>query len=345
LNEELRFHLDRQVEKYVRSGLSPEEATRHVRTEFGGLDQVTQNCREARGVSFIDRLAQDTRFALRMFARNPGFTTVAVLTLALGIGANTAVFSVVNAAMLRSLPVREPEHLVQVVYSGKHDSTSFVGESFSVPLFRELRSEIQVFTETAALDQWDEVETRAGDEGPATPGEPMKGQFVSAGFFSMLGINAVLGRTFLPDEDIGDGAHPVAVISYATWEHGYARDPDVLGRKLLARGVPLTIIGVAPRNFSGVNPGKSFDLWMPMTMVVKVMNREPATRRIGISVADHRPARRNGIGAQGRDSRISRAGHDRRSTTVRAGSGGNSRDSLGTGPGLSLARTGAGRTS
>ncbi|HUH61637.1 MAG TPA: ABC transporter permease, partial [Terracidiphilus sp.] len=267
---------ERQVEKYVRSGLTREEAARRARIEFGGMEQVREDCREARGVGLLYQLLQDTRYALRIFARSPGFTSVAVLTLALGIGANTAVFSVINAAMLRALPVREPEQLVQVVFSGRRDNTSFVGESFSVPLFRELEHSNQLFAGMAALDSWDAIETRAADEGATTPGEPMKGQFVSASFFATLGIQPVLGRAFLPEEDTGDGAHPLAVISYATWEHGYARDPNVLGRKLTARGVPLTIIGVAPRNFSGVNPGKSFDLWIPMTMGVKVMGREPA---------------------------------------------------------------------
>ena len=268
LDDELRFHIERQAEKYVRAGASREDAARRARIEFGGLERVRQDCREARGVGLLYQLAQDTRYALRMFARNRGFTTVAVLTLALGIGANTAVFSVMNAAMLRSLPVRQPEQLVQVATRGRHHGSAFVGESFPYPVFQDLRRNNQTFTDLAAFDFWDSEEARPADAAPEMTGVPMKAQLVSANFFSMLGVNAVLGRTFAADEE--SPGHNVAVISYAAWQRGFAGDPGVLGKKLLIDRTPLTVIGVAPKHFTGVNPGKSFDLWVPVGVLAQL---------------------------------------------------------------------------
>jgi predicted permease len=272
LDDELRFHLEHQVEKLMQSGLSREEAARRARLEFGGLDQVKQTCREARGVNLVETLIQDVRYAVRGFNRNRGFTLVAVLTLALGVGANSAVFSVINAVMLRALPVWEPQQLMQVAFRGKHDATLFVGESFSYPLFSEFRRNRQSFSDLAAFDSWDSFEAQPADTGSGAGGAPIKGQLVSANFFSMLGVNAAVGRTFAPEEEIGDGAHPVAVISYAVWKHDFARDPQVVGRKLLVRGTPLTVIGVAPLHFSGVNPGKNFGVWIPLTMEAQVLS-------------------------------------------------------------------------
>jgi len=272
LDDELRFHLEHQVEKYIQSGLCREEATRRTRLEFGGLGQVKENCREARGITFVETLVQDLRYAVRGFSRNRGFTVVAVLTLALGVGANSAVFSVINAVMLRALPVRDPQQLLQVAFQGKHDATAFVGESFSYPLFSEFRKDNQAFSNLSAFDSWDSFEAQSADNGLGPAGAPVKGQLVSANFFSMLGVDAVVGRTFAADEESGDGAHPVAVISYATWVQDFARDPHVIGKKLLVKGTPLTVIGVAPMHFSGVNPGKSFGVWIPLTMASQVLS-------------------------------------------------------------------------
>jgi len=266
LDEELRAHFEYQVRKYVRSGLSPEEARRRARLEFGGLDQVKEECRDARGVSLIETMIQDLRYGLRFLGKSPGFTAVAVVTLALGIGANTAVFSVVNAVMLRMLPVQEPDRLVQIGFQGKHGGESFVGESFSYPLFKELRQHNRVFTDMSAFDYWDSFDGHLANSDSAAVGGAIKGQVVSANFFSLVGVNAAIGRTFAPDEENGAGAHPVAVISYALWTRLFARDPLVLGKKVTVEGTPFTIIGVAPAHFSGVNPGRPYDFWVPVAM-------------------------------------------------------------------------------
>ena len=144
LDGELKFHFERQVEKYVQSGITREEATRRARLEFGGLDQVKEDCRDARGVSFIETTIQDVRYALRMLAKNPGFTVVAVFTLALGIGANTAIFSLIDKVMLRMLPVPKPEELMQVRFTDPR----WVGESggsFTNTLWEQLRDRQDVF--------------------------------------------------------------------------------------------------------------------------------------------------------------------------------------------------------
>src|SRR5215472_424095 len=271
MDEELRAHFEHQVEKYVKSGVPLEEAERRGRLEFGGLDQVKEECRDARGVSFVEMTIQDMRYGLRMLRKNPGFAAVAVVTLALGIGANTAIFSVVNAVMLRMLPVQDPEGLVQVAFEGRHGAQSFVGESFSYPLFKDLRQDNRVFADMSAFDFWDSFEAYPADPSSRAYGKQMKGQLVSANFFSVLGVTAVLGRTFAPDEDGAAGGHPVVVISYALWSRDFAQDPGVLGKMLVAEGAPLTIIGVAPQRFSGASPGRSYDLWVPITMQPQVM--------------------------------------------------------------------------
>jgi predicted permease len=272
LDEELRFRLEHETDKYVRAGVAPEEAARRARLEFGGVEQVRQTCREARGVTLIATFSQDIRYALRGFLRNPALTLVIVATLALGVGANTAVFSVINAVMLRSLPVQEPSQLVQVTFQGKHDTTSFTGESFSYALFKDLRKLSPSFADLAAFDSWDSFEAEAANRDAELGGERIKGQFVSNNFFSMLGLNAAAGRTFSPGEESDDGGHPIAVISYTVWQRDFAGDAGVISSKLLVRGIPLTIIGVAPRRFTGVNPGKTFGLWVPLQMAPQLIS-------------------------------------------------------------------------
>jgi len=277
LDEELSAHLEMLVEEHVRKGMSAKEGHYAALREFGGVERAKELYREQRSLLMIETLVHDLRYGLRQMRRSPGLTAVITLSLALGIGANTAVFSVINAVMLRMLPVQEPERLVQVAFEGKHGAESFVGESFSYPLFTALRRDNQVFADISAFDYWDSFDAYLASPGSGatgSAGEPVKGQLVSVNFFSLLGVNAVVGRTFAPDEDNGAGAHPVAVISYELWTRHFARDPTVVGKKVTVDNTPLTVIGVAPRFFSGVNPGRTCDLWAPVTMQPQVVGGE-----------------------------------------------------------------------
>jgi predicted permease len=269
LSEELRFHLENLTQEKIAQGMTREEARYAALRELGGVEQIKEECRDMRRVNHIESLLQDLHYGLRQLRRNPGFTAVAIITLALGIGANTAIFSVINAVMLRMLPVQNPEQLVQIGFQGKHSGQSFIGESFSYPLFNKLREHNQPFTDISAFDYWDSLEAHPASSGSV--GESVKGQLVSINFFSLLGVDPVIGRTFAPDEDSGASAHPVAVISSALWARMFARSPAVMGKKLMVEGTPFTIIGVAPAHFSGVSPGRVDDFWVPVSMQPQVL--------------------------------------------------------------------------
>jgi predicted permease len=275
LGDEIRDHLERRTADYIAQGLSSEEARYAARREFGGIEQAKEKCRDTRKVNWVYDFAQDAAYALRQSRKNPGFTAVVMLTLALGIGANTAIFSVINAVMLRMLPVQHPERLVQIAVQGRRSAQSFVSESFSYPLFQELRQRNQVFTDIAAFDYWNSFEAHLANPNSGATNESTKAQLVSANFFSLLGINAVIGRTFTPDEDQGAGAHPVAVISYVLWTRLFARDAAALGKTVAIVDTPFTIVGVAPAHFTGVNPGRVSDLWIPISMQPQVAPGPP----------------------------------------------------------------------
>jgi predicted permease len=276
LSEEIQEHLEEKIDELVAGGMSREDATLAARREFGNVTLLEERGREVWQWPSLESFLADIRYGLRQLRLKPGFTIVATLTLALGIGANTAIFSVINAVMLRLLPVQNPEGLVQVAYQGQHINQAFVAESFSYPQFKEFRERNQVFTDMAGVAPW-QFAVQFGRSGPDAAAQNLEGQFVSANFFSALGINAVAGRVFAADED--NGAHPVAVISYALWTRAFARDPRAIGRKVklgspsagaASPWTPVTIIGVAPAHFDGLDPGQAYDLWVPVTMQPQV---------------------------------------------------------------------------
>src|SRR5215471_4480424 len=188
LDEELRFHLERQVEKYVKGGLSKQEAQWRARLEFGGYEQVKEEYRDARGVSFIETLARDVRYGLRVLCSDPGFSIVAILTLALGIGANTAIFSVVDSVLLRALPYSDPNSLVIVWENNSQHASPH--NTVSPPDFLDWGSRNAVFSGMAAF-----FDQRANLTGNGQPQEVVL-QDVTANFFSILGVNPILGTGF-----------------------------------------------------------------------------------------------------------------------------------------------------
>src|SRR5579859_4076739 len=202
--EELESHLQMHIQDNLRSGMSPAEARRQALIKLGGLEQVKEECRDTWGVRFISEVFQDIRYGLRQLCRNPGFTAVAVLTLALGIGANTAVFSLIDAILIKTLPVRKPEQLFLFRWESPHVIT----DDLPYPLFDQIRFNTHVFQAMSALYNLDLATSVDGKPALAT------GQLVSGNFFAMLGVRTIAGRAFSLEEDRIPGGDPVAVISY-----------------------------------------------------------------------------------------------------------------------------------
>ena len=237
LDDELRFHFDQQVAKYVQSGVPREEARRRARLEFGGADQIKEECRDARGVSFLETLAQDLRYGFACW-ESPGFTAVAVLTLALAIGANTALFSVINGVLLNPLPYPHPEQLVTL-----HESKpNFTTGSISYPNFLDWQKENHTLSSMAVSRGYSFSLTNLGEA------EQIQGQFVTSDFFSILAVKPVIGRNFVPSDD-QRGAAPVAMISAGFWKRKLSGEPDVIGKSLTLDGKEFTIVGVIPSDF------------------------------------------------------------------------------------------------
>jgi predicted permease len=208
----------------------------------------------------------DLGFALRMLRRNPGFTTVAVLTLALGIGANTAIFTLVNALLLRALPaVREPHQLFLVTDAGN--------ASLGYPLYEQFRDENKSFPGMFAADHIGK--RRLSVAGPVgAEAEPVWAQAVSGNFFAVLGVGAAVGRTFTPQDDRAGDPQAVAVISHALWQRRFGLDPAVIGQRIMLDDVPFTVVGVTPQGFFGFEVGRSPDLWWPIQMYPQVKGKD-----------------------------------------------------------------------
>jgi predicted permease len=255
LGEELRAHFEHQVEKHIQSGLTREEAARRARLEFGGLEQVKEECREARGVSLVESAARDVSYAVRILRHRPVFAAVAVLTLALGIGANTAMFSVMDVMLLRALPVKNPQELVEFVRWAPDGSMM---TNLPLAVFQHLRENTTVLSGIFAFM----ADTRVLRAGVGS--ERFTVQEVSGGFFSTLGVNPLMGRTIDPNDVLPNAEHQVVVLSYPFWSRRFGRDPSVVGATVRVNGAPCTVIGVMPAGFFGVDRSKFPDMWVPL---------------------------------------------------------------------------------
>ena len=282
LDEELQSHLEMLVDENLRRGMNIDEARRAARRSFGGITQTKEAFRDQRGLPIVETIIQDLRYGLRMLRKNPGFTAVAVLTLALGIGANTAIFSVVDAVMLQSLPVRNPQELVLINWTAKDwpaivedlegsnrkdpDSGAWLSESVPYQVFDALRKQSttlsEVFAFSANVNGFN-VQFDGKPHSAAT--EP-----VSGNFFSGLGVQAVLGRPILPDDDMAT-APPVAVLSYNFWKGKLGGDQSVIGKTIVINSLPLTVVGVAPPEFFGTQPGEDNDVWVTLQMFPRLV--------------------------------------------------------------------------
>ncbi|HEV2689267.1 MAG TPA: ABC transporter permease, partial [Bryobacteraceae bacterium] len=262
LDEEMRDHLEQRMELEQSRGLNPEEARYAAMRAMDGMTQRKEECRQARGLSAVESTVQDIRYGLRVLAKSPGFTAVAALSLALGIGANTAIFSLMNAVMLRMLPVRNPAELllVETIRGGQ------VEEGFTYNHFRQFRDHNASFQALAASSP---LQLSVSVNGQTDPS--VSAQMVSGAYFSVLGVNPVSGRVIGPEDDRIPRGHPVAMISEGLWERRYARDPNVPGKTILLDGVPFTVIGVTPPGFFGIDVGTAPDIWVPVMMQPVVM--------------------------------------------------------------------------
>ena len=271
------------AKKLERLGVPRAEAERRARLAFGGVERTKEESRDQRGTARLETLLRDVRYAARVLRTRPTFTLAVVLILGIGIGANSAVFTLVDALLLRTLPVAHPEQLVTVGDPAKVHS-AWTGspeiDYTSYPVFADIRDQNTVFSGIYANgnpSDWD-----VSVDGDANAAEHPLGRLVSGGFFSVLGVRPYLGRTFTAREDATPLGDPVAVISYDYWKRRFAGERGVLGRVIQINRTPITIIGVAPPGFSGDIVGESTDLWAPMMMA-------PALRA-GPPVLDNRTA-------------------------------------------------------
>jgi predicted permease len=279
LDEELNEFLEMAVEEKIKQGMSRKEALRAVRLERGNVGAAKDEIHAAKWESFLETFWQDVRFGARMLRKNPGFTAVIVLTLAIGIGANTAIFSLLNAVLLQSIPAHNPQELVVLRWSAhgrpKTDGHSSYGDckatrweessssscSFSYPMFREIREQSRVFSGVAAFAGPGQLNLSGNGQASIANGE-----IVSGDFFQTLGVSAAAGRTLdLNDEKAG--AEAVAVLSYTYWRTAFGGNGTAIGRTIKLNGVPFTIVGVADPRFTRFVPGKSQDLWLPLSQM------------------------------------------------------------------------------
>jgi predicted permease len=259
LDEELRAHLEMRAADNLAAGMSPGQARHEAQKRFGNTTLLKEDTREVDIIGWLDEVARDFRHALRMLLRNPGFTVVAVLTLALGIGANTAIFSIINSVLLHPLPYHDPDNLVMVWESNSQHPK--LHNTVSPPNFLDWQSRNTVFSTMAFV--FDERDNLTGN------GEPQEVvvQDVSANFFSLLGVDPIIGPGFTPEN--GQPGHAnVVILSYGLWKEPFASDPAIVGKSILLNGHPQTVVGVAPQNFQwfikdGSLTGAKPQMWSP----------------------------------------------------------------------------------
>src|SRR6202047_2213052 len=277
LDEDIRDHIQGETQDNIARGMSPEEARYAALRKFGNVTRVKEETREVWSFVWLEQLLQDIRYGLRMLAKSPGFATGAILTLALGIGANTAIFSLIDAVMLRALPVENPSQLVLIKWSARNapnihgymtsgdcpmnvmpGAANPYGCSFSEPMFREI-AQANVFAATTAFANSGRLSLTGN--GPAMV---INGQLVSGDYFRTMGLTAAAGRLFDAADDKPSAA-PVAVLNYGYWQSACAPAPEVVGHTIELNNVPFTIIGVAEQRFTGITPGSDYDVWLPLS--------------------------------------------------------------------------------
>ncbi len=260
LDSELHFHIEQKTGDLIAQGVDPAEARRRAMAKFGGIESVKEDCRESRAFYWLESLFADIRYAVRMLRKSPGFTIVAILTLALGIGANVGIFNLIDSLILRPLPVRDPSRLVEM-YTADRDR-QWAG--ITVPEIEQIERAQSVFRGVFGRDY-------PNDSSVEISGQlwPINLGYVTGSYFSVLGVNPLLGRLIAP-EDVGlsrGTPSAVAVLSHDFWKRVYGGNPDLIGKSILIAKQPFTIIGVAPKGFFGDEVGFSVDVYVPITEI------------------------------------------------------------------------------
>src|SRR5581483_5100479 len=273
LDEEMRSHIEMLADEYVRRGMNPQEAKRAARRSFGGIDQTKESYRSQRSLPMVETFMQDFRYAFRMLTKNVGFSLVAIIALALGIGANTAIFSVINAVMLRPLPFKDPNQLF-ALYE-RNPKVGYDQNNPSIPDMIDWRNQSDVFDGLAMTAPNISV-SLAGDNSP----EHVNGSLVSAGLFQTLKVDPIKGRVFLPEEEDPGKSH-VAIIGYGLWERRYGKYPNIVGRTVTLNGTGYTVVGIMPPGFqfpggSGTIGNTTFapqpaDVWLPLALTPNLL--------------------------------------------------------------------------
>ena len=272
LDDEVRFHLEARAEELIEAGLSPEEANRRARDQFGNQLRLRESSLDIKLLPWLDSILRDIGFGIRLCRRHKAVTAAAVISLSLSIGACAAAFSLIDALILRPLPVDDPQSLIYVAQRVPADTRD--GLSFNYPLFNEMRDAARPYVRLFAMS--DQSRRDATFDG----GEPERvyGQWISGDAFALLGVKPAIGRLLAPSDDVNPGQHPVAVLSHDFWIRRFGGSADVLGRWVTIRNKRLQIAGVAEKGFVGVEPGIGTDIWASTMMWDERVIADPDTR-------------------------------------------------------------------
>ncbi len=305
LDEELAYHLAQRTDQLVADGLPPREARAAALREWRGVEQIKEECRDMRKVNFIQDLAADIRYGFRQLRASAGFTLVVTASLALGIGANTAIFSLMDAVMFEMLPVKQPRQLVLLQWSAKGwpevvedlEGSSRLdprtgrsrSQSFSYPMYERIRDRNHVFSQTFGFAA-NTPQVNVSMNGHA---ETADAQMVTGTYFEGLGVHASHGRAIVPADDVA-GAPPVAILSNRFWRRLYGEDASVVGRTIAINGSPFTVAGIAPAEFFGLEPGSSPDLFVPLAQYAHLVPEyAPAVAVPGVTAPEPTPVTRD----------------------------------------------------
>lgn len=271
-DNEVEMHISLLVERFEQQGMTAEEAHYAARRQFGGISQMKEELRERRGFPLFETLLQDARYISRQLRKSPVFTASAVLTLALGIGANTAIFSLVNQLILRLLPIKNPQQVVELVGRGAYYGGNSGHNVLSYPMYEDLPDHNQVFSRMMCSR---EEYFTLGISGQT---QVVRGELVSGNYFGMLGIHASLGRVFTANDDLRTGESPLVVLSYAYWIAHFGGRRDVVGKTIRINNYPMTIVGVSQPGFDGMEPGLPGEVFVPVTMSPRLFSQQALSR-------------------------------------------------------------------